>query len=272
MALTEKIELLGAGIYKDIPDTLTLKYLPTASELDYVGSEDFDRTMLDKILPQSVEESINFHNLLEIDYDWICRCLRLLNYGPYHTTSSVFCHHCGISYGDFQVNLMTCGCEPLPDGFNNDILISKDEFLDFHEDIHFHLLTIQQRMNAYDDKMFENNSNTDSVTQLARICYMVSSIGSRNDLLPFEVKMRIQNEMSPADYIILKSLVRERSNYGLRAGGTTRCPKCGRNDASFLALVDDRYFRPTVEDLRRWGDDRTERGDKDVHGATTATV
>lgn len=81
--VSERIELLGKGLYKDIPDILTLKSIPTASELDYVGSEDFERTMIDKILPAAVEESINFNNLLEIDYFWVCRCLRILNYGPY---------------------------------------------------------------------------------------------------------------------------------------------------------------------------------------------
>lgn len=30
--------------------------MPTISELDYVGSEDFEATMLDKILPSAVEE------------------------------------------------------------------------------------------------------------------------------------------------------------------------------------------------------------------------
>ena len=42
MAISEKIELLGKGLYDDIPDQLTLKNIPTASELDYVGAEDFD--------------------------------------------------------------------------------------------------------------------------------------------------------------------------------------------------------------------------------------
>ena len=34
MAISEKITLLGKGLYKDIPDVLTLKAIPTASELD----------------------------------------------------------------------------------------------------------------------------------------------------------------------------------------------------------------------------------------------
>ena len=68
MSISEKIQLLGKGLYQNIPDELTISNIPTASELDYVGSEDFDTTMLDKILPQAVEENINFRDLLEIDY------------------------------------------------------------------------------------------------------------------------------------------------------------------------------------------------------------
>ena len=90
--ISEKIELLGKGLYKDIPDVLTLHNIPTASELDYVGNEDFDKTMLENILPSAVEEKINFYDLLELDYQWICRCLRILNYGPYYTTNTIFCN------------------------------------------------------------------------------------------------------------------------------------------------------------------------------------
>ena len=77
--MSETITLLGKGLYESIPDVLTLKNIPTASELEYVGSEDFDRTMLESILPQSIEEDIDCYDLLEIDYQWICRCLRILN-------------------------------------------------------------------------------------------------------------------------------------------------------------------------------------------------
>ena len=52
--ISEKIELLGKGLYTDIPDELTLTSIPTASELDYVGREDFEATMLDVILPQAI--------------------------------------------------------------------------------------------------------------------------------------------------------------------------------------------------------------------------
>ena len=34
MAISEKIELLGKGLYNGIPDELTLTSIPTASELE----------------------------------------------------------------------------------------------------------------------------------------------------------------------------------------------------------------------------------------------
>ena len=34
------------------------------------------------------------------------------------------------------------------------------------------------------------------------------------------------------------------------------CPKCKSKNASFIALVDDRFFRPTMGDLRAWKADR----------------
>ena len=41
--VSEQIELLGKGLYckskSNIPDVLTIKSIPTVSELDYVGSE-----------------------------------------------------------------------------------------------------------------------------------------------------------------------------------------------------------------------------------------
>ena len=121
MALSEKIELLGKGLYKNIPDELTLASIPTISELDYVSGEDFDETMINKILPKAVEEDVNFRELLEIDYQWICRCLRILNFGPYHTTNAVYCGSCGErSYGEYLVDLRTIECKVLPEGFVND--------------------------------------------------------------------------------------------------------------------------------------------------------
>lgn len=272
MAISEKIELLGKGLYTDIPDVLTLTNMPTISELDYVGGEDFDVTMLEKILPESVQEKIDFKQLLEIDYTWLCRCLRLLNFGPYHTTNSIFCTHCSnTSYGEYMVNLNTIECKPLPEGFTNEIVIPRESFIDFQGEVKIKLPTIQQVLNASKDKAFQTadgRSNRD----LARMCYMISSIKGNTGLTPVEIKLMIQKEFSPADYIILKKEIRALTDYGLRAGGSAQCPKCGNKDAAFIALVDDRFFRPTVGDLREWKHSRSAGQDKNISGDKTATV
>lgn len=272
MAISEKIELLGKGLYKDIPDVLTLTNIPTCSELEYVGSEDFDITMLEKILPSAVKEQIDFKQLLEIDFNWLCRCLRLLNFGPYHTTNSIFCNKCGkTSYGEFRVNLNTIGCKPLPDGFVNDITVSRDSFLDFNGDVKLKLPTIQQILNAYKDTAFQTADGRVN-RQLARICYMVTSIKGNTGLTPVEIKLMIQKDMSAADYIVLKNEVAKLTDFGLRAGGAAQCPKCGNLEASFIALTDDRFFRPTLGDLWEWKNDRSTRADKNLSGSSTATV
>ena len=256
MAISESVELLGKGLYDDIPDVLTLKSIPTASELDAVGSEDFDKVMLEEILPQAVEEKIDFSKLLEIDFQWVCRCLRILNYGPYHSTNAIFCDKCGrSSYGEYLVNLETIPCKPLPEGFVNDIVIKKDEFLDFDGDVHIKLPTIRQMLNAMKDKAFQNAEGQTN-REFARLCYMISSIKGKNTLTPPEIKILIQDQMSSADYILLKGRVRELADYGLRAGGSAVCPKCGNPEAGFIALVDDRFFRPTMGALRQWKHDR----------------
>ena len=272
MQITEKIQLLGAGLYKDIPGELTLKTMPTATELDYVGSEDFDAIMLDSILPQSVEEKVNFRNLLEIDYQWICRCLRFLNYGYYHTTGTIYCDKCGqTSRGEYRVDLRSIACKPLPPKFTNRLKLSKDEFLDFDQDIILHLPTIQEVINASKDKAFQG-SNGRTNREFARICYSVSSIGAENTLNPFEVRMRLQNNLSPADFMILRRRFTELSDYGLRAGGEAECPNCHNKAAAFLALIDERYFRPTLDDLREWKHDRNQRGDKNVSTTPAGNV
>lgn len=264
MAITEKIELLGKGLYADIPDVLTLTNIPTASELDYVGSEDFETTMLESILPKSIQEDVDLHKLLEIDFQWVCRCLRLLNYGPYHTTNAIFCSNCGkTSYGEFTVNLQSIGCKQLPENFINDIVISKDEFIDFDGDIHIKLPTIQDVLNAYKDKAFQRADGSTN-RDLARICYMISSIKGRSNLTPVEVKMMILNNLSSADYMVLKTRVVELTDYGLRAGGSAQCPSCGSKEAAFIALVDDKFFRPTLGDLRKWKHDRSSGESKDL--------
>ena len=86
MAISEKVELLGGDYYKDsgIPKVLTLTSIPTASELEYVSAEDFDETMISTILPKAVEEDVDFNKLLEVDYQWVLRCLRIINYTVSH--------------------------------------------------------------------------------------------------------------------------------------------------------------------------------------------
>lgn len=273
MAVTEQIELLGKGLYTNIPDVLTLTSIPTAAELEYVSSEDFDSTMLESILPKAVkEEGINFKELLEIDYQWILRCLRLLNYGPYHTTNAIYCSDCGeISYGEHRVNLETIQCKPLPEGFANNIVIKADEFIEFDKDIRIQLPTIQDILNAEKDKAFQTTDGRPN-RELARICYMVKAVGDNDTVTPLEVKMIIQNSFSPADYVILKSTVAELSDYGLRAGGEATCPKCHSKNAAFLALVNDKFFRPTVGDLRKWRDDKRARRRKNSSSNAPAAV
>ena len=256
MAISERISLLGKGLYKDIPDVLTLKSIPTASELDYVGGEDFQATMLDSIFPKAIEEPINPRDLLEIDFQWICRCLRILNYGPYYTTSAIYCTDCDtVSRGEYQVDLRTVDVKVLPENFNNTITISKDEFIDFDGDIVLHLLTIQEAMNAARDNLFKN-SEGDTNLPLARLCYMIKSIKGNSKLSPTEVKFALQNTLTDADYKILRAKANELTDFGLRAGGKTMCPKCGNRDAAYVALVDDRFFRPTLGNLRAWKADR----------------
>jgi len=270
--ITEQIELLGKGLYTNIPDVLTLKQLPTSSELDYVGSEDFDKVMLDKILPQAVEEKINFNELLEIDYQWLLRCLRILNYGPYYTTNTIFCPDCGkVSRGEYQVNLETIECKPLPEGFNNDIVVHRDEFLDYDGDIHLKLPTVQKILNSYKDKAFqlsEGRTNRD----LARICYSISAMGTSTNLTPMEYKFEIMKKLSPADFLVLKERVAALTDYGLRAGGSTQCPSCKSMNATFIALVDDRFFRPTLGDLREWKHSRSSRRTENLSASPSTTL
>lgn len=274
--LSEKFELLGKGLYNGaIPDVLTLKSIPTTSELDYVGSEDFDKVMIEKILPMAVEEKVDFNQLLEIDYQWLCRCLRILNYGPYHTVNTIFCGDCrSTSHGEYNVNLYTIDCIPLPEGFKNNITISKDEFLDFDGDVVLKLPTIREILTAYDDKAF---MNADGVIdrELARICYCIKQLGNSKSLTPFEIKMHILEKFSAADYRILKAVMDEVTNYGLRIAGKCQCPKCHSNDATFIALTDDKFFRPTLGNLRAWKADRANQSagrDEKPTGSTTENI
>ena len=270
--ISEKIRLLGAGLYgNDIPDELTLKSIPTASELDYVGSEDFNATMLEKILPKAIEEKIDFNKLLEIDYQWICRCLRFLNYGPYHTVNTIFCNECGeTSRGEYIVDLRTVGCKPIPEGFTGEVKISKDEFLDFKKDITVGLLTIKEALTMYEDKLFANQGGAMN-RALARLCYQIKRIGTET-VRPVDAKLKIEKEMTPADYVILKEKVAEITDFGLRAAGTVKCPNCGSTEAVYVALVDDRFFRPSLGALKQWRDDRSARQTENTSGSSTKAV
>lgn len=274
--ISEKCELLGKGLYGgSIPDTLTLKSIPTASELDYVGSEDFDKVMLEKILPMAVEEKIDFYNLLEIDYQWLCRCLRILNYGPYHTVNTIFCPDCHqTTHGDYSVNLYTIDCVSLPQGFKNDITISKDEFIGFNEDISLRLPTIKDILQAYQDKLFANSDGTIN-RELARICYCITAIGNRKGMTPMEIKAYLLRNLKVADYRILKEVMNDLTNYGLRIAGRTKCPNCHSDRGTFIALTDDKFFRPTLGDLRNWKRDRLSEsagGDENASGDKTENI
>ena len=261
MAISEKIALLGKGLYANIPDILTLKSIPTASELDYVGGEDFQATMLDKIFPVAIEEECNFRELLEIDFQWVCRCLRILNYGPYFTTNAIYCPDCDqVSHGEYTVDLRNVDVKMLPENFKNEITITKDEFIDFDHDITIKLPTIQDMMNAAKDKYFMD-SNGEVNMALARLCYMIKSIGNSSTLTVVDKKDAILQKLSAADFFVLKTRATELTDYGLRAGGKAVCPKCHSHEAAFVALVDDRFFRPTMGDLRAWKTDRNAKSE-----------
>jgi len=269
--ISEKVELLGKGLYKDIPNELTLKAFPTVTELDYVGSEDFERTMLEVILPQCVDEKVDFKNLLEIDFYWLCRCLRFLNYGPYFTTNAIFCNRCGRVMGEAQVDLRAVECKPLPEDFTGDIVVKRDEFLDYNQDIHLHLLTMKEVLDMRKDKLFQKKDGTINM-EYARICYSISGMGTQKSMNAVTAKLEIEKKMSAADFKILRSVVSDLLDYGLRGGGKCTCPQCHSPEAGFIALQDDRFFRPTVGDLRKGRNDRCIRPKEDTSGDTTETV
>lgn len=269
--MSEKIELLGKGLYKDIPDQLTLKAFPTVTELDYVGSEDFEKTMLEQIFPECIEEKVDFKKLLEIDFQWVCRCLRFLNYGPYFTTHGFLCDNCGTVAMEGQVDLRSIECKPLPPDFKNDLVVKKDDLVDYKQDIHLHLLTIQEALDLRKDQLFVR-ANGEHNTELARICYSISAMGSQKDITPVSAKIEIEKKLSRADYILLRAAVTQLTDYGLRGGARCTCPKCHSDSAVFVALADDRFFRPTVGDIRKGRNDRTLRGIQVTARDTEETV
>ena len=270
--LSESLELLGKNLYTDIPGVITLQTIPVSAELEYMGSEDFEVTMIDKIFPKAIQEKAEWRKLLEIDFYWICRCIRLFNYGPYYQTNAIICRDCGsTSSGDYQVDLQTIPCIPLPDDFTNNIKISKDDFINFNHDLTIKLLTIQDKMNLDNDKSF-SLPNGGHDTRLARICYMITEIDGKK-ANPVETRLLLNKEMSTADYQILKDLIADLANYGLQVVGATVCPKCQSKHASYIALLDDRFFRPTLGNLKQWKADRKSEGErKDVSGDAKTPV
>lgn len=270
MSVNETIELLGKGLYKGIPDTITLTSIPTASELDYVGAEDFDKVMFEKILPQVIEEDINLEELLEMDYLWILRCLRILNYGPYATTNRIWCNECDtVNEGEYQVNITSIPVQAPPEGFTNSIIISKDEFLDFNKDIEVSMLTIRDTLNILKDNQFKT-AKGDINTTLGRLSYMIKRIG-QNTVNPVEARLAI-NKLSPADYIILQDVVDSLTQYGLKLLGTCDCPNCKRHTGRFAVPINDKFFRPTLADLRRWKSDRVQRSEEVVSGVASGSI
>ena len=272
MSITEKVQLLGAGLYSDgIPNELTLTAIPTASELDYVGAEDFHEVMLTKILPQCIEEPINPKALLEMDYYWVLRCLRIINYGPYIKVNGIYCSDCDTaSEGEYLVDLRTVECNPIPQGFENKLTISKDNFISFNQDIEIKLPTIQEIQNSTKDKQFKDAMGRVN-RRFARICYVIRKIGGQ-PVDPVTVRLRLQKELEPADYAILQDEIRNLDNYGLRSGGTVKCPACGGPNGHFITFIDERFFRPDMDCLRKWRDDRNKRKDEDVPGTEAGSV
>lgn len=252
--LSESVVLLGKGLYKTIPDEVNINALPTASELEYVGSEDFDSTMIKSILPQVVEggKDMDFNELLEIDYEWLCRCLRMKSYGPYFTTNRIYCPECNkVHEGNYKVDLRTVGINPLPENFVNNMTISHEEFIDFKDDIVMQILTVRDHMAMAKDSLFQRANGSRNVS-LARLCYMIKQIGNKKNLTPIDVRTMITKNMSSADYEILKDVAAQHDNYGLQITGQVSCPVCGSKDAYFIALQQDKFFRPSVGDIREF--------------------
>lgn len=234
MPITERVQLLGN--YQSIPKVLTISSLDTSKDMSLVGEEDYDSMLLFRVIPELVQEKVDLSELLEIDFRWLCRCIRILSYGSIHTTNSIFCNDCGkTSYGDYKVNLNTVICKPLPSLFDNQIILHKDEFIELTDIIIMKLPTIAQVLDAVADKRFDHRS-------IAEFCYSVLSINNKVMTDPAEVLQYLSQYVSVADYWIMKELYFHLSDYGLRSGGRTQCPHCNKNTGVFVALPDDRFF------------------------------
>lgn len=252
--LSETVVLLGQGLYKTIPDEIKINCLPTASELEYVGAEDFDTTMVRTVLPQVVEggNEMDFGELLEIDYEWICRCLRMKSYGPYFTTNKIYCPKCNKAHqGSYKVDLRNVGINALPAKFVNKMTISKEEFIDVEDDFVIQLITIQDHIAMEKDKLFQRSDGSRNIA-LSRLCYMVKQIGTQKNVTPIDVRTYIKKNLSPADYEILKDEASTYDNYGLQITGKVTCPVCNDKEAYFIALQQDKFFRPSVGDIKEF--------------------
>lgn len=241
MAISERVQLLGR--YENIPPELTISCISTDDELRYVGDESFVDLMLNVILPKLVSENVNFNDLLEIDFHWLCRCLRILSFGPIHTTNSIFCTKChSTTYGEYKVNLNTIVCTPIPEDIPEIQRISKHEFIEYDKDIFFKLLTMSQIDKLYKDPLFQQKDGRVD-TLLGHMCYMIITVGDE-EVTPRKVLDILKSNMISADFCILRELMSMMADFGLKSFGKTSCPnhKCKSQEASFMALADDRYY------------------------------
>lgn len=252
--LSEKVVLIAQDAYSTIPNELNVNAVPTATELEYVGAEDFDKAMVNDVLPKVVDDSegMDFSELYDFDYDWLCRCLRLKSYGPYFTTNRIFCPDCNdVHRGEYQVDLRSVPITPMPKGFVNDLTIDADEFIECKDRIYFKLLTVKDKMHIDQDTMFDRSDGTKNLS-LARLCYQIKSIGNQKDMTPLDVRQYITKKMSAADYEILKDCVAKLTNFGMHVMGYTACPVCGSKNAYYIALQQDKFFRPSVGDIKQY--------------------
>lgn len=252
--LSEKVVLIAQDAYSTIPNELNINAVPTATELEYVGAEDFDKAMVHDVLPKVVDDSegMDFSELYDFDYDWLCRCLRLKSYGPYFTTNRIFCPDCNDAHrGEYQVDLRSVPITPMPKGFVNDLTVDADEFIDCKDRISFKLLTVKDKMHIDQDAMFDRSDGTKNLS-LARLCYQIKSIGNQKDMTPLDVRQYITKKMSAADYEILKDCVAKLTNFGMHVMGYTACPVCGSKNAYYIALQQDKFFRPSVGDIKQY--------------------
>lgn len=252
--LSEKVVLIAQDAYSTIPNELNVNAVPTATELEYVGAEDFDKAMVHDVLPKVVDDSqgMDFSELYDFDYDWLCRCLRLKSYGPYFTTNRIFCPDCNdVHRGEYQVDLRSVPITPMPKWFVNDLTVDADEFIDCKDRISFKLLTVKDKMHIDQDAMFDRSDGTKNLS-LARLCYQIKSIGNQKDMTPLDVRQYITKKMSAADYEILKDCVAKLTNFGMHVMGYTACPVCGSKNAYYIALQQDKFFRPSVGDIKQY--------------------